>query len=173
VVDRDVCSKWANKIEVKVHMVHWKESLLIIKHIEEKYGNSLSKPATEEQIINLQDLTKKKFNLLIPNQYIEFLREVNGLDFNGLVIYGVDSDLIGNDDHTDHQSNGFIESNEIWHENEWQSEKMFFGDSDIAWYIFDLQSQVYQELDKPSGTVMKTYTDFSNMLGDALHNKMI
>ena len=37
---------------------------------------------------------KEKFNVDLPSEYEEFLKTVNGLDFNGLVLYGVDPSLL-------------------------------------------------------------------------------
>ncbi len=56
----------------------------------------------------------------LPATFIEFLKQVNGLDFNGLVIYGVDKTLLDNE--KDENIHGFIESNEIWYENDWQKQ---------------------------------------------------
>jgi hypothetical protein len=52
----------------------------------------------------------------LPEQYINFLRTVNGLDFNGLVIYRADSP--SRDSGAADAVYGFVETNEIWHENE-------------------------------------------------------
>ncbi|CAM4088954.1 hypothetical protein BAPA111461_17900 [Bacillus paramycoides] len=41
-------------------------------------------------------------------------------------------------------------------------------ESFIAWFCKNLLDGTYLELDKPSGTVMKTYNDFNTMLEGAL-----
>ncbi|MED3629807.1 YrhA family protein [Bacillus subtilis subsp. subtilis] len=102
----------------------------------------------------------------IPSGYKKFLQTVNGLDFNGLVIYGLDQELLREEN--DEEVYGFIETNEQWHENDEQKKYLFFGDSDTAWYCLDVIQNEYLELDKPSGTLMNKFNDFNAMLADAL-----
>ncbi|MBU3185936.1 YrhA family protein [Clostridium estertheticum] len=145
--------------------------LLEIEKVEEKYGSKLNKPASIMKINIFEKTVKEKFNnMILPKQYIKFLKSANGLDFNGLVIYGVDSCIL--EDGTDEDVYGFIDINEIWYENEWQKQYIFFGDSDTGWYCFDLYKEIYVELDKPSGVVMNMYCDFNSMLEDVLKSRI-
>lgn len=50
---------------------------------------------------------------------------------------------------------------------------MFFGESNISWYCFDLINKVYVELDNPSGTLMHTFTNFDSMLEKALSDSLL
>ncbi len=100
-------------------MPQWKNLLVEIEKIEEKYGDSLRIPATDAEIKKMNDYIQQKLgSILLPSQYIEFLKTINGLDFNGLVIYGVDKVLL--DQEVEDDVHGIIESNELWYENEWQ-----------------------------------------------------
>ncbi|MFD1337029.1 YrhA family protein [Oceanobacillus iheyensis] len=153
-------------------MPQWKNLLVEIEKIEEKYGDSLRIPATDAEIKKMNDYIQQKLgSILLPSQYIEFLKTINGLDFNGLVIYGVDKVLL--DQEVEDDVHGIIESNELWYENEWQKEYIFFGDSDTAWYCYDLKENVFVELDKPSGTKIQTYVSFESMLGEALKTVLL
>ncbi|MCC3356785.1 YrhA family protein [Bacillus sp. REN16] len=58
------------------------------------------------------------------------------------------------------ENNDFIEVNEIWRENEWENNYLFFLDSNISWYCFDIDNNVFLELDKPSGEIMEEYKSF-------------
>ena len=53
---------------------------------------------------------------------------LNGLDFNGLVIYGVDSSI--SEHEADEEIHGLIETNDL-HENDWKKKYLFFGNSDV------------------------------------------
>ncbi|MBM7645660.1 hypothetical protein JOD45_001878 [Scopulibacillus daqui] len=148
-------------------MSKWKDLLKEIEKIEEEFESSLRHPASDSEIIKMNQNIQQKFGtIVLPDSYTEFLKIVNGLDFNGLVIYGVDKSLLDKD--VDEEINGFIETNEIWYENEWQKRYVFFGDSDVALYCYDTEKGVYVELDKPSGTLMQTFDSFDSMLTDAL-----
>lgn len=153
-------------------MAQWKELLTEIIKNEEKYESSLRNPVTDLEILNLQQLVQEKLgNIQFPESYIDFLKTVNGIDFNGLVIYAVDEELLSeqNGEHIQ----GFVETNEIWHENESQKQYIFFGDSDIAWYCFDLKQEIFLELDKPSGTIIQSFDCFDSMLSEALQTTLL
>jgi hypothetical protein len=156
----------------RVDMPQWKELLIEVEKIESKYDSSLRNPVSNSEIIKMKQTFQKKLgNIIIPESYIEFLKNVNGLDFNGLVIYGVDETLLDNE--VEEEVQGFIETNEIWYENDWQKQYIFFGDSDTAWYCYDLNEGVYVELDKPSGTLIKSFDSFDSMVSDALEASLL
>ncbi|MBU3174530.1 YrhA family protein [Clostridium estertheticum] len=149
----------------------WEQLFFKIKDKREKRGRKLNNPALEEQIEILKKTVKEKFNQVLPKQYVNFLKTTNGLEFNGFIFYGVDTSLF------DVQNNqtvyGYVDTNEIWYENEHQKQYMFFGEGSISWHCFDLLNEVYVELDNPSGTVMQTYPDFNSMLERALENSLL
>lgn len=149
----------------------WKELLSEIKKVEENYGDKLNEPATNEQIEILQKAVNERFKCVLPDQYIDFLKTVNGLEFNGFVFYGVDKEF--SKDESNRTVYGYVDSNEIWYDNEDQKQYMFFGDSNISWYCLDLLKGVYVELDKPSGTLINLYNDFESMLEKALKDSLI
>lgn len=143
----------------------WKELLTDISNIEKEYGDDLNKPAFDDEINIFLETAKKKFGKEVPKSFIELLKTANGLDFNGLIFYGIDNSLL--------QSNntniyGYIEYNEIWYENEYQKKYIFFGENDISWYCYDLLDDNYVELDKPSGSLINVYLDFFDMVEEAL-----
>ncbi|MFL6979472.1 YrhA family protein [Bacillus inaquosorum] len=145
----------------------WVNILEEIRKTESKYGDELNSPVTDQEIRNFEEAVLGKFPVNeIPSGYKKFLQTVNGLDFNGLVIYGLDQELMGEEN--DEEVYGFIETNEQWHENDEQKKYLFFGDSDTAWYCLDVIENEYLELDKPSGTLMNKFNDFNAMLADAL-----
>ncbi|MGW8749860.1 YrhA family protein [Bacillus wiedmannii] len=149
----------------------WKNLILKIEKIEKSFNDKLNTPTTDSEVQKLRERMKENFNVDLPSEYEEFLKTVNGLDFNGLVLYGVDSYLL--DTERDESICGLIETNEIWYENEFQKEYLFLGDSDIAWFCKNLSDGTYLELDKPSGTVMNTYNDCNTMLEEALKTALL
>lgn len=149
----------------------WERMINEIQKVEERYGSRLNEPASIQEINKIQENISVAYSeFILPTEYVDFLKKLNGLDFNGLVLYGVDKIFLDNENEDD--VHGFIETNEIWHENEWQKQYIFFGDSDTAWYCYDLSKRIYLELDKPSGTVMNSYNNFQAMLEDALSTRL-
>ncbi|MGG1482794.1 YrhA family protein [Peribacillus castrilensis] len=153
-------------------MPPWKELLIEVEKIEIKYDSSLRNPVSNSEIIKMKQTIQKRLgNIIIPEPYIDFLKNVNGLDFNGLVIYGVDETLLDNEG--DEEVQGFIETNELWYENDWQKQYIFLGDYDTAWFCYDLNERVYVELNKPSGTLIQFFDSFDSMLSDALEASLL
>ncbi|KFN04740.1 SMI1/KNR4 family protein [Bacillus clarus] len=149
----------------------WKDTLLEVEETMKSFNLKLNKPAKDTEVQKLREHIKESFNIDLPNDYEEFLRTVNGFEFDGLIIYGVDSSLLETE--RDETVYGLLENNKIWYENEWQKEYLFLGDSDIAWFCKKLSEGTYLELDKPSGTVMETYNDFNTMLEEALKTTLL
>ncbi len=139
----------------------WEKLLSDIRKVEEKYGDSLNTPASNEQIELLKKIVKEKFGHVLPEQYVNFLKTVNGLEFNGFIFYGVDSSLL--EVQNNQTAYGYVDTNEIWYENEHQKQYMFFGESNISGDCFDLSNGVYVELDNPLGTLMYTFNDFNSI----------
>ena len=149
----------------------WKQQLTEIRARRELRGRGINDPASDQQIELLSAMVQKKFHQVLPDQYLNFLRTVNGLEYNGFIFYGVDGSLL--EVQAYQKVNGYIDNNEIWYENEWQKQYLFFGESSISWYCLDLNQEVYVELDNPSGDPMYTYNDFEAMLEKALKDSLL
>ena len=72
----------------------WKNLILEIEKIEKSFNDKLNTPVTDSEVQKLRERMKESFNVDLPSEYEEFLKTVNRLDFNGLVLYGVDSYLL-------------------------------------------------------------------------------
>ncbi|MDQ0269192.1 YrhA family protein [Cytobacillus purgationiresistens] len=131
-----------------------------IEKIKNRDGKSIMLPASNENIQTIKEWISRNIseNPWI-SEYENFLKKVNGLEFNGLVIY--------NAKHDD-KNNGFIGANEIWRDNEWDSNYLFFGDSNISWYCLDIDNYVFLELDKPSGDIVEEHNSFEEMINEAM-----
>lgn len=138
------------------------ELLCNIEEIKKQDGKSIMLPASYKNIRFVKEWISENVreNLWI-SEYEELLKRVNGLEFNGLVIYNAQPD---------DENNGFIGANEIWRDNEWDNNYLFFGDSSISWYCLDIDNYVFLELDKPSGDIMEEYKGFEEMISEAIKN---
>lgn len=50
---------------------------------------------------------------------------------------------------------------------------MFFGDSNMSWYCYNIRENTYVELDKPSGELEQEFSDFTDMLENALESSLV
>lgn len=129
-----------------------KNKLLEVERIAQKYNETILESATDEEIAKFKHWATYKH---IPSEeYVQFVKLANGLDFNGLVVYSIKE--------TD--DNNIYNANEIWHENKNLMQYVIFSDSDIAWLCYDCDKSCFCELDKPSGTLMNTFSSFSEMM---------
>lgn len=149
----------------------WKDKLEEVKKEKERYEELVNVGATNEQIERFVKEVRTKFNYSLPLEYLDFLKEVNGIEFNGFIVYGIDQELLEED--VNQLINGFISLNEIWYENEEQKQYIFLGESNISWYVYNLKNNIFTELDNPSGGVVKEYYDFDNILEKILTDSLL
>lgn len=148
----------------------WKGKLQEIIQEEKLYGEEVNIGATEEEIETFFKEVKAVLDVDLPNEYAKILEAVNGLEFNGFILYGIDQHLLS--EQPNQSINGLIENNEFWYENEWQKKYIFIGESGISWYVYDLEKCKYVELDNPSGEKNEVFSNLECMvekiLSDAL-----
>lgn len=148
----------------------WKNKLEEIVQEKNLYGEKINTGATEEEVQLFIKEIKCELRVDLPDEYINILKVVNGLEFNGFILYGIDQNILNN------QPNefiyGLIEYNKIWYENEWQKQYIFLGESNISWYVYDLEESQYYELDNPSGRKCEVFSSLDylveRILSDAL-----
>lgn len=148
----------------------WKDKLQEIIQEEELYGEKVNIGATKKEIAIFFKAAKSELNVDLPNDYVKILKRVNGLEFNGLILYGIDQYLLSKQ--PNQSINGLIENNKLWYENEWQKKYIFIGESSVSWYVYDLEESKYLELDNPSGEEIEVFSGLEcmveKMLSDAL-----
>ncbi len=139
----------------------WQIKLKEINEIKKLYKQAENSGVSDEQLAGLLSETKKQYDFVLPESYIDFLKKENGFEFNGFIIYGIGGakDCLSTQSTTD-----FISTNEIWHEVSDSKRYIFFGDSNISWYCFDKRNNLYVELDKPSLSLVKVFDNANNML---------
>ena len=145
----------------------WKDKLEKIKtEFEKDFGFIFNNPASDNEISKLEINFLEKFKVKLPSQYLEFLKYINGIEFDGFIIFSIDKDMLDND--INQQVKGIIDFNEILYENEFNKDYIFLADRDINWYVYNIKDENFNILDKPSGELMETYNDFYSMLDKVL-----
>lgn len=148
----------------------WREHLEEIRQEEKRYDEDINCGISEEEAKAFIKAVKDELAIALPEEYLKILRTINGIEINGFILYGVDEPLLG--EAPDQHVNGLIDCNKVWHENEWQKQYLFLGEGSISWYVYDLKTKKYCELDNPSGELSEEFDDleqmFDKMLEDAL-----
>lgn len=149
----------------------WREQVSQISKIREKRNRKLNLPTNENELSRFRKSVVEKFGEdVLPQQYYEYLQTVNGIEFNGLIIYGIDQIFL--DSKPINHVDSFFDANETWESIKDEDELIFLGDTDIAWYCYNVSKKSFVELDKPSGELMETFCDFDTMLESAFSSAL-
>ena len=149
----------------------WQEKLEEIKQLNSRFGERLNDGATDEELKMFLEEVSNQFDETKLQPYISFLKIINGFEFNGFIIYGTDSKFLKTT--PKQQINGFIDNNLDWNDLDWDSDYVFLGDSSISWYVLDLGTGKYCELDKPSGDVMEEFENIDLLINKILDDALI
>lgn len=148
----------------------WKERLEEIRQEEKRYGQDINHGISEREAETLIKAIKDELGITLPEEYLKVLRTINGIEFNGYILYGADEHLLM--EAPNQPVNGLIDCNKVWYENEWQKQYLFLGEGSISWYVYDLKIKKYCELDNPSGELSEEFDDFEQMLDKMLEDSL-
>jgi hypothetical protein len=112
-----------------------------------KYGIKVNNGALKKDIIALETKMEVKF----PADYVELLTNVNGLEFNGVIIYSVDgTELI-------QPVSGINYMNETWKEmkNIANSNLLVWAEDDMNLYVYDFEKACYKTIGKYGNEVFE------------------
>ena len=122
--------------------------------------------ASDEQIATVQKAVIESLGAILPGEYEEFLRLSDGLDYNGLVLYGSTASPEQPDASGFWQ--GLVAANQLWRESPENSSLLILGDSDMDLFTVDLNGGNPARRDRVTGETVETYPSISSMLEAAL-----
>jgi len=103
----------------------------------------------------------------IAEDYADFLRITDGLNFNGVFIYP--SHTLPSSAHPGWYIDGLVEENLMWREAvDPEGTYLFYADSDINLWGYNLTTSQYELRAKDCDDVEEVYESFDAMLGDIL-----
>lgn len=137
----------------------WLELLEKIEKIESGYGEKLNSPINLDKIKSLSKNEINKVQTFMEQEYSRFLTKVNGLDFNGSVLYGLKTD-----DSCSAEVYDFFDYNNILHEVEENKRFVFIGENNISWFVYNPSNDEYLELDMPSAEVVEKFNSLDDLL---------
>ncbi|WP_392564617.1 YrhA family protein [Orbus wheelerorum] len=136
----------------------WQNYFQKIKEEKESYNENINNGASTNEVTNFLNDSQ----LSVPLEYIEILKKCNGFEFNGFILYGIDSKYLAQI--TNQKLYGLIELNQIWHEEKSNLQYIFLGESNISFYAYSPKGKNYFELDNPSGSVIQSFKTLDDML---------
>ena len=144
----------------------WMNFISKISEIEEKYGDSVNSGVPNTVFSALMKKNNVWPNDEVMEDYKRFLSQVNGIDFNVFILYGISQKT--NPDIIDEDVYDIFEMNIIWHEESSNNSYFFLGESGMSWYVYDTFDRVYKELDLPSGDLVNKYSTLDDLLESVL-----
>jgi hypothetical protein len=143
---------------------------LLQEHIDDKksYGESPQPPATATDLEQLRDRAKRELDAELPDAYCELLQVTNGLDSNGLVIYGSRTAPVVGYEKKNLSVEGLVEANLGWRDHPSHKRFVFFAESGSSLYGYDTDKRNYKILDRQSGTEMEDLPSFDELISRAL-----
>lgn len=152
----------------------WEEKLKKVQSICDSLGLmdiTLAKPGAPSEVIDRwAEHVQKVLGTRPPEGYLKVLKAMNGFEWNGQILYGVD--LCSFSVPPAYVGYGLIEQNEIWYEVETQKAYLFLGEGSISWYVLEIATGQYLELDNPTGREVDRFTDFDSLLERLLDNSL-
>lgn len=149
----------------------WKIKLEEIIKEKNLYNEQINLGASEVELVKFKKSIKEELQKDLPSEYCNVLKKVNGLEFNGFILYGIDEVFL--EKKPNQKIHGLISNNQIWYENEDQEKYLFIGESNISWYVYDTNNERYIELDNPSGREMVVFKELYEMLDKILSDSLL
>jgi len=126
------------------------------------WGEELEPPATKVELDTFYEKVSTIFSVDLPSEYKEFLLILNGLEFNGLIIYGTkNSELDPNSSPLD-----FVEMNEVMRDSEGTSlpSVVVLGEDSTGIITYDSMMKEIQYRDRIALDRIEPYLSFEDML---------
>lgn len=131
---------------------------------------------TQQPACSPNDIDTLKRNALhelghtIPGAYLAFLSVVNGLDWNGLVVYASErSPIVG---FTDRFIEGFVEGNLAYRDFEPLKGYLIFADDGDALFTYQISTSKYQVVASVGLTLLESFNTFDELLCNALQSHL-
>lgn len=125
-------------------------------------------PASAEDIEAFAQKVKEASGLDLPEQYLEFLGEANGFNFNGVFIYMIDTDDLDSQKLPSFLSENMVVEGLSGKEDRW----FYFGHSDLWFYAYNPADSTYHALDRESLSSAQEFEDFDDMMCGALEEAL-
>jgi hypothetical protein len=150
----------------KVRETMYQELLREVAEAQSKYGERQRPPCRPEALERLRERARRELDAELPEGYVAFLREQDGLNWNGLFIYACETTEAG--DAGDARIEGFVEANLTWRDDETFRDYLVFGEGNMDLYVRQLPSGDYRTIDRVPGNLIETHPSFDALLAAAL-----
>lgn len=144
----------------------WRELLTAILNGMRQFGFQPQPPCEEVDWFALSRAVQDSFGIAVPNEHLELLAITDGLDWNGLVLFGSKRRLIPG--FTDRFAEGLVEANLAYRDNPDFSHYLILGDDGTVVFCADCQNSRYLVLTTVGLSELESYHTCEELLASAL-----
>jgi len=137
-----------------------------IKH----YGRSLQPPSSDNKLNALRVRSRQELGCDISNDYCDLLATVNGLDWNGLVIYA--NERVPIPGYSDRFIEGFVEGNLDFRDFEPWKDYLIYADDGVVLFTYHISQQRYEVVLRVGMSLLESFDTFNDLLTNALSGHM-
>ncbi len=145
------------------------EVLDLIAADQQRAGEVSQPPAREDGIRALALAMKSEFNAQLPIDFAAFLKQSNGLDYNGLVIYG--SDQTPENTGPGGFWQGLIAANQEWRSGGCH-DYLIIGETELDILTVEYDGTQPARRDRVSGDVIQRYGSVAEMLATLMRERL-
>ncbi|MET0350863.1 MAG: YrhA family protein [Rhizobacter sp.] len=146
------------------------EDLVSRIHQEQRdAGEAVFAGASEARLDTLAQQVRSTFGAELPADYLDFLRQADGLDFNGFVVYDSHSSP---EARTGHFWQGFIAANEAWRADALNRQCLVFGDTDTDLLLQHLPSGEFRRVDRVGRDLQEVFPSLRSMFEQVLAERV-
>jgi len=131
-----------------------------IRTSAKQWSETLEPEANDSELDNFTKEVLLKYSISLPEEYINFLKVINGLEFNGLIIYGTKNSEID----PDGSPLDLIEMNEIMKNTlDKQLGVVVIGEDSTGLITYDNNSKQFQYRDRIGIDRVQSFSSFEDM----------
>jgi hypothetical protein len=148
----------------------YEELLKRVGEEERRFGSDLQPAASDAQIKSLIDRAGKELNAAPSSEYLDFLRQTNGLDWNGVVIFASETvPIVG---HADRTIAGLVEMNLGYRDDARFADLLVLGSNGMDLYTYRISSQKYEVIDEVPHELIETLPTFDDLITKILSRSL-
>lgn len=148
----------------------YQQLLTRVAEEQRRFGSEPQPPATEAQIQRVVERASKDLRTELPGDYLHFLRLTNGLDWNGVVIYGAGTNPIAA--HPDRSIPDIIEMNLNYRDDPRFADLLVLGSNAMDIYNYNISTGRYEIYDEVPHELIEAFPTFDDLMSKALSRSL-
>lgn len=133
-----------------------------VRVVANSWGEELEPPANSSELEDFVHRVQKIYSVTLPDQYKVFLQIINGLEFNGLIIYGTKN----SESDPDASPLDFFYMNDVWQDSLRASmlDVIVVGEDSTGVLTYDRDAKQFQYRDRIGLDRVELFSSFEEML---------